>query len=865
MKKKTKVSSSMKKKKQLNKAATSNYKKESQSKPKQSSNKSAERRKIGINITTEFGLNNSNIEVKSEKDKIHLTKPRKEKTSSQKTISSRSVKTNKNKEYENTLNKLIEDEIEKEKEYDFFNFKINDVLTKKKYEKKEKEKEKNKKAANNIDEENKKKKNKVTFKDEKKDKKKEKNKNKNYEDNNNNYEDNSDKEEKEDFIHRAIYRTNVENKINDEKNKNSNDKSKEKKNKEQLNLNYQTQPNNDKFAISMEKTDDIRYNILDKKIYSNFNNKQKNYKTESNNDSVNKYEKRNVNIDKMGDKFKELINERTIDLFVIDGDDDDIVVSTKNKKKIDRKRNKFKEIYIEKYDSSTPIRNEKLTGFVLIRKNKGKKEYDLHLEDDIDKINSIFKNKEVMIKNDIIQIVPLKKLAYYKNELKNYDDKIYKLQNDLNKKESNKEKEKDTNKENENENLKESVSILIEKNEELNDLLKDKDKQINQNEKELKQIKYSYEKLKESYQLLEKEKKALADQVESYKIKKKVVQFKFDENNDQQNIKEMKERIKKYKDELRKAQPPEARHRLSFTKTYDPDMLTKEMEKQNKKAKVEEDEDGMGVEGGDPKAKKMKNAVNRFKKKYHDVIKEEKKNAKIKEKEEKERQENEEKELEYDNNKEEYIIKQKEEIIQREREEKERREREERERKEREKREIEERERKERERKVKEERERKERERKEKEKREREEKERKERERERKEKEKRERDKKEKERKEREDKERERKEKEKRDKEEKDKKEKDKKDKPTMGGAKAAPKKMMGGNFAKMLADKLKMPPGGGGMGMRKNDGGRNSVSKPPIVEKNVNIVQLIEEQPFNVKKIKKKPTKKVFVVEEDD
>ncbi len=85
-----------------------------------------------------------------------------------------------------------------------------------------------------------------------------------------------------------------------------------------------------------------------------------------------------------------------------------------------------------------------------------------------------------------------------------------------------------------------------------------------------------------------------------------------------------------------------------------------------------------------------------------------------------------------------------------------------------------------------------------------------------------------------------------------------------MGGAKAAPKKMMGGNFAKMLADKLKMPPGGG-MGMKKNDGGRNSVSKPPIVEKNVNVVQLLEEQPFNVKKIKKKPTKKVFVVEEDD
>ncbi len=70
---------------------------------------------------------------------------------------------------------------------------------------------------------------------------------------------------------------------------------------------------------------------------------------------------------------------------------------------------------------------------------------------------------------------------------------------------------------------------------------------------------------------------------------------------------------------------------------------------------------------------------------------------------------------------------------------------------------------------------------------------------------------------------------------------------------------MMGGNFAKMLADKLKMPPGGGmgmmGMGPKKND-------KPPVVEKNVNVQQLLEEQPFVGRKNKRKPTKKVFVAE---
>ena len=742
------------------------------------------------------------------------------------------------------------------------------------------------------------------------------------------YEDNeeeSESEEKDDFIHRTFYRTSLDKPgLNNEKYKSSNmqddrdkDKIKDKKNKEQSN-----KQSSDKFVISMEKTDDMKYNIGDKKIYSNINDKQKNYRTEYNDDSneksndgnYRKYEKRNIYSPSTIIKSDELIDERTIDFFVIDGDDD-IIVSSKNKKKIDRKRNKFKEIYIEKHDSEAASKNDKLTGFILTRKTKGKKVYDLHLEDDIDKINSIFKNKEVMINNEIIQIISLKKLISYQNDLRNYDDKVYKLENELNKKEINKEKDKDK----EIEKLKDKdrqITSLKAKNDELNNLVKNQEQQINQNEKELKLIKSSYEKLKEQYQLLEKEKKTLVEQAESYKLKKKVVQFQLDENNDQKNIKEMKERIKKYKDELRKVPPPEARHRLSFSKFDDPDLLIKEaqnakklhkgsihfsqeskvpqVEKKEDEEEDDEDDNEMGVEGGDLKAKKMKNAVNRFKKKYHDVIKEEKKIAKMKEKEEREKEDNQKIELEEDyNNNEEFKRKRKEEEEmkmreqmdierrEREREERERREREERERKEREERERkerEERERKEREekerreREEKERREREERERKERERREREERERKERERreleERERKDKEERDKKERERKERERREKEekeRKEKEKRDKEEKEKKEKEKKDKPIAGGAKpfGGQNRMMGGNFAKMLADKIKMPPGGGigmGMGMKKGAGQRNSVSKPPVIENNKNVMQLLEEQPFKGRKDKRKPTRKVFV-----
>ena len=363
--------SSMEKKK-IKPAQINHKKKESMQKPKPVSGKTVEKKKKNaLNITTEPGLANTSMETKSQKDKIHLTKQKKDKPSDSQSSITRSAKGNKSKEYVNNLNNMADDnekEKGKEKEFDFLNFRFTND-----YSKKEKEREKDK---------NKEKKENNKFNDEKK--------------------GDSGSEEKEDMIHRMLYKSSLDPKVSSN-NKNSDaqndrDKMKEKKTEKAKEL------SDNKFAISMEKTDDIRYNIGDKKIYSNINS----------------------------DKPKKpmvLLNERTIDFFVIDADDSEsIVVSTKLKKKIDRKRNKFKEVNIEKYDPATPIRNERFTGFVLLRKNRGKRIYDIELEDNIDNINRLLEHRNIMINNEVIQIIPLTILLEYKNEQKNYNDKILKLQ-----------------------------------------------------------------------------------------------------------------------------------------------------------------------------------------------------------------------------------------------------------------------------------------------------------------------------------------------------------------------------------------------------------------------------------------------------
>ena len=296
------------------------------------------------------------------------------------------------------------------------------------------------------------------------------------------------------------------------------------------------------------------------------------------------------------------------------------------------------------------------------------------------------------------------------------------------------------------------------------------------------------------------------------------------------NLIEMKDRIQKYKYELRKPSTveekenqnktgmdtnninaiPKGKNRASVysankkKKEEQENLKDKEIDKKEEDKNIEEDEkyeDDYNYDiydENDPKAKKMKKAMARFRNKYKDIIIENKKNLKMKEKEEKEKEEAEKKELEGYNE----VDKEKEEREKKEKEEKERLEKE----------------------------------RKEKERKEREEKERKEKER------------KEKERKERERKDRE--EKERREKEERERKEKDKK----IGQNKLQPN-----NFAKMLADKMKFGPMGGG-GLRKASGGIDYNSKPSIiVEKKVDVVNLIEGQPFK-RKTKRKPTRKTFM-----
>ena len=138
-----------------------------------------------------------------------------------------------------------------------------------------------------------------------------------------------------------------------------------------------------------------------------------------------------------------------------------------------------------------------------------------------------------------------------------------------------------------------------------------------------------------------------------------------------------------------------------------------------------------------------------------------------------------------------------------------------------------------------------------------------------------EREKKERERKEREEiqrklkEEREKKEKEEKEKREKEKKEKEEKDKKEKHvklppGPVRPNKMMMGGNFAKMLADKLKMAPPGARRG---GPGGPQSAPKPPIVQENVNMAKILEDAPFEERTRKRKPSRKVFIekIDKDD
>ena len=905
------------------------------------------KKKVKIDIYAE--IYNNTVENRFPNDnKIHLTKNRKAYKSVKDIIASKKAlntntkyeNSNKIKEYENNLYKSTD--FDKEKDYELFDFNkymkqnkpkikiIRNIGENRNKLKKQKVLSKSAKSINNYKNENKNKKRKNDDGEDEEDEESS---------------DDDDFKKENDLIYRTLYRATMtikkDNNDDNNKNNNNNEQSKDKDKYSQ---------NSNRNKISMQKTDNIRYNKDEGRIFTEDNNS---YKKNSNKiNGLNfpspseKKKSGNSTTNKPKSKNK-LDMERAIDLYVIDGDDDDIIVSQKYKKDIDLKRNKFIEIKIEKFDSNSKKEKKKLTGFVLTRKSKGKKIYEIELEDNIEKINSVFKNKNIMINNKIIQMIFLENLTKYQNNLNN---KLNKEEENI-KAEINKDKKIDNEILNLKSKIKELNSIIEQQKLEL-------EKKEEDNIEKMKSLQSEYEQLKLSYQSLEKEKISLLNQIpNSISNTKKIISSQIENN--QKNIKEMQERIQKFKDELKKPG-----HRQSFIGSVDKDKLInknnqnkikkkhknsveipitnfdkieKNMKKNEiiqKKNEINEDDDfdyGLNFkdDGTNKKNKKMRKAVDRFNQKYSNVIKEEKKLKKLKEKEEaekqkdeikenignekeknrismdlneikekerierekKEREEQEKKEIEEKEKKEreEREMREKEEQERREREEQERierekREREEAERIEKERREREEAERIEREMKEKEERERREREeqerierekkeREEQERKEREERERKEREeaqrieKERKEREEAERiekEKKEKEEKER--KEKEKKEKEEKEKKDKEKKDKEKKDKPPMTNNKMGGiqnKMMMGGNFAKMLADKLKMAPPGGNKKVGFNGPKRDS--KPPVIENTVDVEKLIEQKPFKGRGQKRKPTRKFFVEQNEN
>ena len=639
-------------------------------KNKQSSGKSAiKKNKVNINIHPE--IYNASSESRPYNDnKIHLTNHRKmyksvkdinpnKKTSS---TTNRNIQSNKIKEYENTLYKRSGDE------KDLFNFnkymggnkrKIK-IITRNNDDSKNKSIKKSaySKSVKAI-----------SFRNDTSSKKNDDNDNDNDDENS---DDDDDYKKEDDFLYRTLYKASKDRKdLSNDKYKKLNNSVETRHNYSEVKINKinKTNGNNtqkpkekksiqnsgNSFSISMEKTDNIRYNKDDGKFYSTNSNEKTPYKKIKN--DVVKISK-DKSPTKPKNKFNKLNIERTIDLYVLDGNED-VSLSQKNKEPIDIKRNKVREVMVQKFGPGENIDEEKrYTGFIFIRKSKGKKLYAIELGDDIEKINSVFQDKNIMINNKIIQLIPLDELSKFQNEIKI-------LNENLNKEEQNLEKEKNKDKDKESE-----ISELKSKIDELNSIINnqklDLEKRDQDNAQKLEKIQNEYDQLKQSYQSLEKENLSLMSQVPSISIKKNIsAQIEYN----QKNIKEMQGRIQKYKNELKKNVNG---HRQSFisskqVKNYpinrnsqkikskkhknSVDIPKAKYEEIEKKIKVidnsqneqnDDDDSDYGLDfkddGNNPKSKKMRKALDRFNQKYSNVIKEEKKLKKLKEKEEAEKQ-----------------------------------------------------------------------------------------------------------------------------------------------------------------------------------------------------------------------------------
>ena len=142
-------------------------------------------------------------------------------------------------------------------------------------------------------------------------------------------EESNSKKDDNDLIYRTLYKTGL-----NAKKGNDNKESKYSTEQRTIEDNKQERDNNKKLGITKEKTDDIKYNKNNKKLEER--------------ERENEYKNNKIRTIKNYDNIK-WEEERAMEFYVIDTDEDkEIKISTKYRKKIDLRRNKLKEICIEK-------------------------------------------------------------------------------------------------------------------------------------------------------------------------------------------------------------------------------------------------------------------------------------------------------------------------------------------------------------------------------------------------------------------------------------------------------------------------------------------------------------------------------------
>ena len=254
--------------------------------------------------------------------------------------------------------------------------------------------------------------------------------------------------------------------------------------------------------------------------------------------------------------FKNITTEKSVDF----------ILKSQSKKKEIEKENKN-------------IIKDQYTGYILTKKNYGIIEKEIKIENNFEKLNYVFKNILSEIANEQYEFIPLNELLKLKNEINkniNIANEFNKIQNELVLKEQKikemneiqnelvlkEEKVKELNaiqnefilKENKIQNelmLKEQkIQELTKLNEKREEEYFDNQKECIKLKSEIEKIKSENQKLKEKINLMEKENKKI---IEDYGKLKEASLYKNKKDEKMNNeIKDLENKIKKYKEELKK-------------------------------------------------------------------------------------------------------------------------------------------------------------------------------------------------------------------------------------------------------------------------------------------------------------------------